>query len=54
MTDFSRPALSRRLVSWAAAGIFLAILVIGVWRGEALTVLRNALLLCLSCLGLGR
>ncbi|HEY3314417.1 MAG TPA: hypothetical protein VGL40_03910 [Bacillota bacterium] len=49
-----RLAANRRLVSWAAAGIFGVALAVGVWRGEALAVLRNALLLCLSCLGLGR
>ncbi|MCL6581530.1 MAG: hypothetical protein K6U08_07950 [Firmicutes bacterium] len=34
--------------------VFLALAAAGLARGETATILENAMVLCLSCMGLGR
>ena len=47
----------RRNLTWLPAALLLAVgvafIVLGVSRGEALTVLRKAIAICLECVGIG-
>ncbi len=39
--------------AFAAICIGIAFLAIGVWRGEAETIFRKAINICMECIGLG-
>ncbi len=42
--------------AWPALAVLTlgaAFIVLGVWRGEADTVLRKAVMICMECIGIG-
>lgn len=45
--------LRRNRVAIALLLLAFAFLVIGIWRGEADTVFRKAVNICMECIGLG-
>lgn len=45
--------MKRRVVAYLLLGAAALFLVLGVYRGEAQTVLRKATAICLECIGIG-
>lgn len=42
-----------RWIAPALAALGIALMVIGIWRGEMLVVFRKAVAICLECIGIG-
>lgn len=42
-----------RWVGPAVAAFGIALMTIGIWRGEMLVVFRKAVAICLECIGIG-
>jgi hypothetical protein len=41
------------LLRWVLLGLAAALVIVGVMQGDALTVLRKAVLICYECIGIG-
>lgn len=42
-----------RYAQLGLGAVFLVVLTLGLWRGEADDVLRKAIMICLECIGIG-
>ena len=45
--------MKRPYLAWAVLALGAALVCLGIWRGEADTVLRKAVMICMECIGIG-
>ncbi len=45
--------LHRRLISYSLLVASIVLVILGIMRGEARTVLQKAVIICLECIGIG-
>lgn len=43
----------KKWLPWALMIVGVAFMALGIWRGEAVDVLRKATVICLECIGIG-